>query len=132
MFASATVNAGNVTDADVFGPTVTGRLATSRPSISSLTWTLVKVSAPRFVSPTVGVTRSSPENDDRGSATDDTDRSDVSNSATVTGVSVAPSGRWISSRRSQPLFWKSLMRYTSLRGSCDWLSSVCARRKAGP
>ena len=65
------------------------------------------------------------------SETEATARPEVSSVATEIGVITVPSGMWISSCRSQPLFWKSLMKTTSLRGSADRVRWLCAQRSAG-
>ena len=102
--AAAAVTCAKVTEPEALAPIVTGRVSTSRPSISSLTGSAVTGDALRLVSPAVIVTRSSPENETRWSATEVTARSAVPGDATEMGVSVAPSGSRISSWRSQPLF----------------------------
>ncbi len=109
MSGSPTVTGSNVTDPDAFGPIATSRVPTTRPSISSRT-ACRTADALRLISAAVIVARSSPENDARSMPTFDTARSDVAGSATETGVIVAPSGRWISSWRAHPDFWKSLIR----------------------
>ena len=78
------------------------------------------------------MTRSAPENGSRANSAFETQTLDVPGVATETGVSVAPSGRWISSCCAHPVFWKSLMRTASLRGRDDRLRTLCAYRNAGP
>ena len=104
MLGVATVNTSNFTDPLALAAIVTGFVSMTRPSISSRTGRAVTAVALRLVRPAVIVTRSSPENAARAMLTDDTLRSDVCASATEMGVTTVPSGKWMSSCRSQPVF----------------------------
>ena len=51
---------------------------------------------------------------------------------TSTGVTTVPAGSSISSRCTQPAFWKSLISTTSRRGRLDPASICAASLNAGP
>src|SRR5689334_11874232 len=98
---SLSVNGENESDADAFGPTLTGSVSITWPSISSETGRLLSGVAPLLAIPAVTVIRSWLENDERAKVTDGTATFETVSVATDTGVSVMPSEKCASSEPDQ-------------------------------
>ncbi len=131
-WSSPTMNGSNATVAVPVASTSTERVATSRPSSSSVTGTRVASFVPRFTSRADAVTCSPAENGSRSNDTEAMLRFEVSASATEIGLSTTPSAKAIPSSPAHPFFWKSEIKIASRSETSETSRIPSASFSAGP